>query len=62
MSARGSNAECENMMAEHEEVLATEFVVTTRRQDTTELVTTMLEDIMTTKLVLIIDFHSELMN
>jgi hypothetical protein len=36
VSARGSNAECENMMAEHEEVLATEFVVTTKRQDTTE--------------------------
>jgi len=36
VSARGSNPECENMMAEHEEVLAAEFVVTTKCQDTTE--------------------------
>jgi len=36
VSARGSNAECENMIAEHEEVLAAELVVTTKRQDMTQ--------------------------
>jgi hypothetical protein len=39
-------------MAMHEEILATEL----------ELVTTMLEDVMPTKLVLMIDFNSGLMN
>jgi hypothetical protein len=39
-------------MAVHEEVLAAEL----------ELVTTMLEDIMTTKLVLMIDFNSKHVN
>jgi len=37
VSVRGSNAECENMIAEHEEVLAAELVVTTKRpQDMTQ--------------------------
>jgi hypothetical protein len=33
---KSSNVECENMMAEHEEVLAAELVVTTKRQDMTQ--------------------------
>lgn len=70
MSARGRNVESENMITEHEEVLAAELVVTTKHQEMTqwhcmrvlaaelELVITMLEDIMTTKLVLMIAFNS----
>jgi hypothetical protein len=35
VSARSRNAECENLMAKHEEVLAVELVMTTKHQDTT---------------------------
>jgi hypothetical protein len=35
-SGRGSNVESENMIAEHEEMLAAELVVTTKRQDMTQ--------------------------
>ncbi len=36
VSARGSNVESENMITEHEEVLAAEFVVTTKHRDMTQ--------------------------
>jgi hypothetical protein len=36
VNARSSNVECENMMVEHEKMLAAKLVVITKRQDRTQ--------------------------